>query len=189
MRRLIIFLLICPLFLFSCLTLQGELLVNSADSYQLTLNYSVNKDFASIKYLASNAAVLPLPLNEDEWLAFASKYPGVEFLPSYFQSSERGERILLQVRLLLNDPEILEDLLSCRVIGEENPDRLTLEFNRGAGEPSEEAVAFINGYCAGEEISFEISGPGGAESSGNWPLRELLLADEAPRITIEWEEP
>ena len=187
MMRLIPLLLAASL-LVSCLTLTGDLEVYSAENYQLTLDYSVKKDFASVKYLASNAAVIPLPLTEGEWTAYGEERESVEFLPSYFQRSERGGRIFLRVRLRLSSPDALGELLSCKVGLEDNPRRLTLEFDRGAGTPSEEAVTYINGYCAGEEIRFTLTGPGGGKSEGSWPLRELLLADDPPMIALEWEE-
>lgn len=172
----------------SCLSLTGQLEVVSSESYRLSLSYSVREDFARIKYLANNGSVMVLPLTAGEYAEFEAAHPGVVFSADGFSRIEREGRILIESQILFDNPADLGDLLSCRVLLEgDNPFSLTLSFDRG-GEPSQEAVTYINGYCAGEVLSLTMTGPGGSAAVGEWPLRELLLDPQAPAITLEWEE-
>lgn len=172
----------------SCLSLQADLQVLSSENFLITLDYSVRSDFARIKYLANNRSVMTLPLTEQEYLDFAASHEGVIFQSEQFSRTEQEERITIRSQLTFNNPEILEDLLACRVIWEgENPYSLNLSYDRG-GEPSNEAVTFINGYCAGEMITINLGGPNNNQVSEEWPLREILLDPQAPNVTLEWEE-
>jgi hypothetical protein len=172
----------------SCLSLSADLTILDSQSYSLTLNYSVRSDFARIKYLASNQSVMILPLTEQEYLDFTASHNGVIFQVDSFSRIEQGDRIIIGAVLTFENVDILEDLLSCQVALEgENPYDLTFSFDRG-GEPSQEAVTYINGYCANESINMTLTGPSGAQVSGEWPLRELLLEPQAPSISIGWEE-
>ncbi|MBN2626589.1 MAG: hypothetical protein JXA95_07980 [Spirochaetales bacterium] len=185
--RFILPLLILPL-LFSCLSLTGELTVTNRQSYQLALDYSVNREYADLKYLANNRSVVLLPLTSEEWTSFVASYEGVVFLPNLFRRVEQGGRIEISARITMTSLDVLRDLFhGTSVLEGENPYTLTLSFDRG-GTPSDEAVTFINGYCAGESVDFTMRGPGGAVSSGSWPLRELLLDSAAPSLSLEWEE-
>ena len=189
MKRLLCLMAFFPFWLVSCLSLSGDLTVYSARSYMLDLDYSVKNEFAGMKYLADNSSVLVLPLTLEEWREFARLHEGVTFQDASFQRSEGRDRTEIRSRILFEDPAVLETLLSCRAVLEEGPpNRLTLTFDRGSGEPSEEAVTYINGYCAGEEVDFTMSGPANVNSSGSWSLRELLLESEAPSLTLEWED-
>ncbi|MDC7222733.1 MAG: hypothetical protein PQJ60_03265 [Spirochaetales bacterium] len=173
----------------SCLSLSGTLEASSRSAYLLTLDYSVRNEFTDLKYLANNQSLMALPLTREEWEDFALPYEGVTFQASTFRREEGRERTVIRAQILLDDPVVLEEILSCDVRLEgENPYSLTLVFDRGFGEPSEEAVAYVNGFCGGENVDFTMTGPGGVSRSGSWSLRELLLEPEAPSLTLEWEE-
>ncbi len=186
-RTGLLLLMILPL-VSSCLSLTGELTVNSSRSYLLTLDYSVNRDYASLKYLATNRSVVLLPLTAEEWAAFVRSYGGVTFQANQFSRRETGDRLIIRTQLLMENLDMLRDLFRCRAeLSGDIPDALTLTFDRG-GQPSEEAVTFINGYCAGEQVDFTINGPGGVASAGSWSLRELLLETDPPSLSLEWRE-
>jgi hypothetical protein len=173
----------------SCLSLSGNLTVNTAQRYTLTLNYSVKNEFSRIKYLGDNSSVMVLPLSFEEWQLFAESHGDVFFETAYYQIQELGSRTEIRARITFSDVTILEDLLSCNVALEgSNPYRLTLTFDKGSGNPSEEAVSYINGFCMGEQVDFRMTGPGNSSAGDNWTLRELLLETEAPSLSIGWEE-
>ncbi|MDC7218505.1 MAG: hypothetical protein PQJ59_01095 [Spirochaetales bacterium] len=187
MKRLVFLWPLAGLF-FSCLSLSGNLYVYSSNSYLLTLEYSLRKEFIGLEYVADQSSAMVLPRNEEEWLAFAATHGGVTFQSEGFELIEGEERRVIRARISFNDPVVLEDLLSCKVAFEgNNPYKMTLTYERGE-EPSETGVSYINGFCAGETVSLTIYGPGNASQSDSWSLRELLLETEAPSISIEWEE-
>lgn len=186
--RLMLLMLTASLF-FSCLSLEAELEVFSPESYRLTLDYSLQEEFSNLVYLGSSERVVLLPQTAEEYRLFAASHDGVVFDENSFSRSEAaGGRIEVSARLTMDNTDALEDLLSCRVQREEGDSTiLTISYDRG-GEPSEEAVTYINGYCAGETVSFIMTGPTNGQASGEWALRELLLTPEAPSVTLEWTE-
>lgn len=187
MRARPVLLTLLAVLLASCLSMKGELQVNSPSNYRLILDYTVDRDFASLLYMGGEKPVIPLFNTEEGYSQFASGISGLNLVPNSFTKRTIGNRERIRVQLTMSNPQALEDLLSCSVVLEgNNPYNLTLIFTGGGGSPSEETVSYINGYCAGEEVSFTLTAPGGQRTEDTWSLRELLLEPQSPSISVGW---